>query len=212
MEIISGSGSFQGRFGDHFRVGDHFGVGIISGAVHPSVNISCRLIPYKSVFLQSPVISWCVDVISNSNHQLADHAAAVVNTTTFELINAEQPAAASPTDTCHMSQPLLVYTHFVILVPQAIWLDRYLWLMSIIHLQQSEWCVKQAKTTFTFCRRRRKLVFHQCFAVRSKIASCVYTKIKQLFFPISMKCGSRNIYHAASQPGKYSATIRFAAR
>ena len=33
MGIISGSVSFQGRFGDHFRVGDHFGVGIISGAV-----------------------------------------------------------------------------------------------------------------------------------------------------------------------------------
>ena len=33
MGIISESGSFQGRFGDHFRVGDHFGVGIISGAV-----------------------------------------------------------------------------------------------------------------------------------------------------------------------------------
>ena len=27
------SGSFRGRFGDHYRVGDHFGVGIISGAV-----------------------------------------------------------------------------------------------------------------------------------------------------------------------------------
>ena len=27
MGIISGSGSFRGRFGDHFRVGDHFGVG-----------------------------------------------------------------------------------------------------------------------------------------------------------------------------------------
>ena len=26
MGIISGSGSFRGRFGDHFRVGDHFGV------------------------------------------------------------------------------------------------------------------------------------------------------------------------------------------
>ena len=40
MGIISGSVSFRGRFGDHFRggdhfrVGDHFGVGIISGAVH----------------------------------------------------------------------------------------------------------------------------------------------------------------------------------
>ena len=33
MGIISGSGSFRGRFGDHFRVGDHFAVGIISGAV-----------------------------------------------------------------------------------------------------------------------------------------------------------------------------------
>ena len=33
MGIISGLGSFRGRFGDHFRVGDHFGVGIISGAV-----------------------------------------------------------------------------------------------------------------------------------------------------------------------------------
>ena len=31
--IISGSGSFQGQFGDHFGVGDHFRVGIISGAV-----------------------------------------------------------------------------------------------------------------------------------------------------------------------------------
>ena len=36
MGIISGSGSFRGRFGDHFRVGDHFGVGIISGAVQLS--------------------------------------------------------------------------------------------------------------------------------------------------------------------------------
>ena len=34
MGIISGSVSFRGRFGDHFRVGDHFAVGIISGAVH----------------------------------------------------------------------------------------------------------------------------------------------------------------------------------
>ena len=33
MGIISGSGSFRGQFGDHFRVGDHFAVGIISGAV-----------------------------------------------------------------------------------------------------------------------------------------------------------------------------------
>ena len=33
MGIISGLGSFRGRFGDHFRVEDHFGVGIISGAV-----------------------------------------------------------------------------------------------------------------------------------------------------------------------------------
>ena len=33
MGIISGSVSFRGRFGDHFRVGDHFMVGIISGAV-----------------------------------------------------------------------------------------------------------------------------------------------------------------------------------
>ena len=31
--IISGAGSFQGRFGVNFGVGDHFGVGIISGAV-----------------------------------------------------------------------------------------------------------------------------------------------------------------------------------
>ena len=39
--IISGSGSFQGRFRDHFRVGDHFGVGIISGAVqsHAGSNV-----------------------------------------------------------------------------------------------------------------------------------------------------------------------------
>ena len=33
MGIISGSGSLQGQFGDHFGVRDHFGVGIISGAV-----------------------------------------------------------------------------------------------------------------------------------------------------------------------------------
>ena len=33
MGFITGSGSFRGRFGDHFRAGDHFGVGIISGAV-----------------------------------------------------------------------------------------------------------------------------------------------------------------------------------
>ena len=32
MGIISGSVSFRGRFGDHFRVGDHFGVEIISGS------------------------------------------------------------------------------------------------------------------------------------------------------------------------------------
>ena len=36
MGIISGSGSFQGRYGDHFRVGDHFGLGNISGAVQYS--------------------------------------------------------------------------------------------------------------------------------------------------------------------------------
>ena len=36
MGVISGSISFRGRFGDHYRVGDHFGVGIISGAVHIS--------------------------------------------------------------------------------------------------------------------------------------------------------------------------------
>jgi len=40
MGIISGLGSFRGRFGDHFRVGDHFGVGIISGAVQFSVSPS----------------------------------------------------------------------------------------------------------------------------------------------------------------------------
>ena len=40
MGIISGSGSFRGRFGDHFRVGDHFGVGIISGAVQFSFSNS----------------------------------------------------------------------------------------------------------------------------------------------------------------------------
>ena len=34
MGIISGLESFQGQFGDHFRVRDHFGLGIISGAVH----------------------------------------------------------------------------------------------------------------------------------------------------------------------------------
>ena len=33
MGIVSGSGSFPDRFGDHFRVGDHVAVGIISGAV-----------------------------------------------------------------------------------------------------------------------------------------------------------------------------------
>ena len=37
LGIISGSGSFQGQFGDHFGVADHFGVGIISGAVQISV-------------------------------------------------------------------------------------------------------------------------------------------------------------------------------
>ena len=37
MGIISGLGSFQGQFGDHFRVGDHFGVGIISGAVQANL-------------------------------------------------------------------------------------------------------------------------------------------------------------------------------
>ena len=36
MGVISGSGSFPGRFESHFRVGDHFGVGIISGAVQNS--------------------------------------------------------------------------------------------------------------------------------------------------------------------------------
>ena len=40
MGIISGSGSFRGQFGDHFRVGDHFGVGIISGAVQASMGDS----------------------------------------------------------------------------------------------------------------------------------------------------------------------------
>ena len=39
MGIISGLGSFRGRFGDHFRVGDHFGVGIISGAVQLSLSV-----------------------------------------------------------------------------------------------------------------------------------------------------------------------------
>ena len=38
MGIISGLGSFRGRFWDHFKVGDHFGVGIISGAVQASKN------------------------------------------------------------------------------------------------------------------------------------------------------------------------------
>ena len=37
MGIISGSGSYRGRFGDHVRVGDHFGVGIISGAVQSNL-------------------------------------------------------------------------------------------------------------------------------------------------------------------------------
>ena len=46
MGIISGSGSFQGRFGDHFRVGDHFGVGIISGAVQAYTSF----VPYLKVF------------------------------------------------------------------------------------------------------------------------------------------------------------------
>ena len=39
MGIISGSVSFRGRFGDHFRVGYHFGVGSISGAVQVTVCI-----------------------------------------------------------------------------------------------------------------------------------------------------------------------------
>ena len=43
MGIISGSGSFRGRFGDHFRVGDHFGVGIISGAVQILASSQCDL-------------------------------------------------------------------------------------------------------------------------------------------------------------------------
>ena len=42
MGIISGSGSFRGRFGDHFRVGDHFGVGIISGAVQIVITMRDR--------------------------------------------------------------------------------------------------------------------------------------------------------------------------
>ena len=63
MGIISGSGSFRGRFGDHFRVGDHFGVGIISGAVQrsmklkidrpnttPTVPAICEFDVYFSVF------------------------------------------------------------------------------------------------------------------------------------------------------------------
>ena len=42
MGIISGSVSFRGRFGDHFRVGDHFGVGIISGIVQiPIILLTC---------------------------------------------------------------------------------------------------------------------------------------------------------------------------
>ena len=39
VRIISGPGSFRGRFGDRFRVGDHFGVGIISGAVQAFVQL-----------------------------------------------------------------------------------------------------------------------------------------------------------------------------
>ena len=49
--IISGSGSFRGRFGDHFRVGDHFGVGIISGAVQGPL----LLLSIYIVFLANPV-------------------------------------------------------------------------------------------------------------------------------------------------------------
>ena len=44
MGIISGSGSFRGRLGDHFRVGDHFGVGIISGAVQIATNRAIQVV------------------------------------------------------------------------------------------------------------------------------------------------------------------------
>ena len=60
MGIISGSGSFRGRFGDHFRVGDHFGVGIISGAVlacvaSVSVEFGSKERPRNGVFGILPV-------------------------------------------------------------------------------------------------------------------------------------------------------------
>ena len=57
MGIISGSiwGSFQGRFGDHFRVGDHFGVGIISGAVHITLNI---FVISKTTAKSTQLCSW----------------------------------------------------------------------------------------------------------------------------------------------------------
>ena len=40
LRIISGSGSFQGHFGDHFGVGGHFRVGIISGVVQIYLKLS----------------------------------------------------------------------------------------------------------------------------------------------------------------------------
>ena len=63
--IISGLGSFRGRFGDHFRVGDHFGVGIISGAVQISLSQSNRIEKSKilSYTTERPVTIYRIEII-----------------------------------------------------------------------------------------------------------------------------------------------------
>ena len=59
MGIISGSGSFRGQFGDHFRVGDHFGVGIISGAVQGSSVDCVNQVIISSFVLVAAIIVIC---------------------------------------------------------------------------------------------------------------------------------------------------------
>ena len=70
MGIISWSGSFRGRFGDHFRVGDHFGVGIISGAVQISQTLKflifVNLCP--SVYNFAVQIGFCCKCVNDCIH------------------------------------------------------------------------------------------------------------------------------------------------
>ena len=72
--IISGSGSFRGQFGDHFRVGDHFGVGIISGAVQISLSpvLSTRVVTSYILVIINPFFTQ--DIIRISSRSLnTDH-------------------------------------------------------------------------------------------------------------------------------------------